>query len=209
LVEYSSQVVVADGKPSSRRRAHQRFDRMKTRLAKDLTDQQSPEQSLPKSGAVADRLPEPRDRAAVEDAASHSGTDDVGSVPSFLLFLLLLLLLPCQNEELRVGRQHFADGILKLTPGLNPAPYLIDPFFRDVLDLLFPLDHKGQRPHRMAAVLGAMTGRLAAAQMGEGEGSRESILGDVETAHELERALTQLRSARALGFLAHLTVYIQ
>src|ERR1039458_4459281 len=35
-----------DGEPSSSRRAHQRFDRMKTRLAEDLAYQQSPEQTL-------------------------------------------------------------------------------------------------------------------------------------------------------------------
>jgi hypothetical protein len=61
----------------------------------------------------------------------------------------------------------------------------------------------------MTAVLGAMTGRLAAAEMGEGEGAWEGILGDVETAQQLEFALTQPRSERALGFLINLNVYIQ
>jgi hypothetical protein len=61
----------------------------------------------------------------------------------------------------------------------------------------------------MAAILGAMTGGLAAAEMGEREGARESILRDVETMHELELALTEPRSAEALGFFVHLTVYIQ
>jgi hypothetical protein len=61
----------------------------------------------------------------------------------------------------------------------------------------------------MAAVIGAMTGGLAAAEMGEGEGARESILGDMETAHQQELALTQSRSERASSLMSHLTVYIQ
>jgi hypothetical protein len=61
----------------------------------------------------------------------------------------------------------------------------------------------------MAAVIGAMTGGLAAAQRREREGSREGILGDLETAHPLELALTQPGSERASGWFNHLTVYIQ
>jgi hypothetical protein len=61
----------------------------------------------------------------------------------------------------------------------------------------------------MAAVLGAMTGGLAAAEMREREGARESLLGDRETAPQLELALTQSRSERASGFVNHLNVLIQ
>ena len=119
------------------------------------------------------------------------------------------MLLARQPEQLRVGRQYFADGILKLPTRRNPTPYLLNPLLGDVLNLLFPLDHKGQRPDRMPAVIDAMTGRLAAAEMGEGEGARESILGDVETAQQLELALPQPRSERASGWMIHLNVNIQ
>jgi hypothetical protein len=61
----------------------------------------------------------------------------------------------------------------------------------------------------MPAVIEAMTGRLAAAEMGEGEGARESIPGDVETAQQLELALPQPRSERAPGLMNHLHVYLQ
>jgi hypothetical protein len=61
----------------------------------------------------------------------------------------------------------------------------------------------------MAAVLGTMTGGLAAAEMRESEGARESILGDMETAQQLELALTQSGSERASGLMNHLNVYIQ
>jgi hypothetical protein len=60
----------------------------------------------------------------------------------------------------------------------------------------------------MAAVLGTMTGRLAAAEMAEGERARESILGDMETAHELKLALAESRSGGASGLIIHLSVSI-
>src|SRR6267143_2198699 len=166
-------------------------------------------ESVPQSVVVGGRRPDPADTAGVEDAASHSGADDVASDRSSLLFLGLLALLACQHQQLRIGRQYFADGVLKLPTCLDPAPYLLDPFLGDVLDPLFPLHHKGQRPDGMAAVLGTMTGGLAAAEMREREGARESILGDMETAQQLELALTQSGSERASGLMNHLNVYIQ
>jgi hypothetical protein len=100
---------------------------------------------------------------------SHSGADDVASRSSFFLFLRLLAL---QHEQWCVGRQHFADSVLKLPPRLDPEPHLVDPTLGDV-DLLFPLNHKGQRPDRMSPVIGSMTGRLAAAEMRKGRGTKE------------------------------------
>jgi len=120
-----------------------------------------------------------------------SGADDVASRSSFFLFLRLLAL---QHEQLCVGRQHFADSVLKLPPRLDPAPHLVDPILGDVLDLLFPLNHKGQRPDGMSPVIGTMTAGLAAAEMRKGEGAWEGIGGDRETPQQLEFALTQSRS---------------
>jgi hypothetical protein len=60
----------------------------------------------------------------------------------------------------------------------------------------------------MATVLGTMTGGLAATEMREGEGARQGILGDRETAQQLKLALTQSRSERSLAFVNHLIVYI-
>jgi len=132
----------------------------------------------PESGVVAGRLPDPGDTVGGEDAVSHSGADDVASRGSFFSFLRLFAL---QHEQLCVGRQHFADSVLKLPPCLDPAPHLLDPILGDVLDLLFPLNHKGQRPDRMAAVIGTMTAGLAAAEMRKGERAWEGIGGDRET----------------------------
>jgi len=61
----------------------------------------------------------------------------------------------------------------------------------------------------MAAVLHAMTGGLAAAEMREREGAGESLLRNRETAQQLELALTQSRSERASGLMNQLNVYIQ
>ena len=133
----------------------------------------------------------------------------MASDPSSLLFLGLLALLARQHQQLRIGRQYFAHGVLKLPTGLDPAPDLLDPFLGDVLDPLFSVHHKGQRPDGMAAVIGTITGGLAAAEMGEGKGARESILGDMETAQQLELALTQSGSERASDLLIHLNVYLQ
>ena len=118
-------------------------------------------------------------------------------------------MLALQHEQLCVGRQHFADGVLKLPSRLDPAPHFLDPILGDVLHLLFSLHHKGQRPDRMAPVLGTMTGGLAATEVREGQGAREGIGGDRETAQQLKLALTQSRSERSISLMDHLNVYIQ
>jgi hypothetical protein len=137
---------------------------------------------------------------------SHNGADDVASNGSFFLFLELLAL---QHQQLSVGRQYFADGVLKLPSRLDPAPHFLDPILGDVLDTFFPLYHKGQGPDRMATVLGTMTGGLAATEMRKGERAREGIDGDRETAQQLKLALTQSRSERSIAPMDHLNVYIQ
>jgi len=60
----------------------------------------------------------------------------------------------------------------------------------------------------MALAFGAMAGGLAAAEMGEGERTREGILGDMETAQQLELALAQSSRERPLGLANHLNVLI-
>src|SRR6266849_3801178 len=132
----------------------------------------------PESAVVADRLQDPGDTVGGEDAVSHSGADDVASNGSFFLFLRFLAL---QHEQLCVGRQHFADGVLKLPSRLDPAAHLI----------------------------GTMTGGLTAAEMRKGERAREGIGGDRETPQQLELALTQSRGERSIAPMDHLNVYIQ
>src|SRR5260370_28359388 len=101
---------------------------------------------VPESGVVAARPLDSRDIVEGEDTASHNGADDVASDRSSLLFLKLLALLVFQHQQLCVGRQHFADSVLKLPPRSASAPYLFDPILGDVLATCFPLNHKIQRP---------------------------------------------------------------
>src|SRR5260370_37829949 len=110
--------------------------------------------------------------------------------------------------KLGVSRQHFTHCILKLPPRSDSAPYLFDPILGDVLDTFFPLNHKGQRPDGMAPIIGTMAGGLAATEMGEGERTGEGIRGSRKTAKQLELALAQSRSDRALAWMNHLIVYI-
>jgi len=77
-----------------------------------------------------------------------------------------------------------------------------------VLDMFFPLDHEGQRPDLMASALGAMAGGFATAQMGEGERTRKSIVGNLEAAQQFELTLPQSRSKRSSGLNYHLIVII-
>ena len=121
---------------------------------------------------------------------------------------LFLALLVSQDEQLGIGRQHFAHGVLKFTSGLDPFAHLVDPWLGNVLDVLFPLDHEGERPDGVALVLGAMTGGLATAQVRKREGAGKEIFGDMEAADQFEFALTQSRGLRALRFVFHLIVII-
>ena len=116
-------------------------------------------------------------------------------------------MLAFQHEQLRVGRQYFTDSILKLPSLLDPAPHL-DPLLGDVLNMFFPLHHKGQRPDGMAAVIDTMTGGLTAAQMRKREGTREGIRGDREAAQQLELTLAQSGSQWPFTSMNHLNVYI-
>jgi hypothetical protein len=60
----------------------------------------------------------------------------------------------------------------------------------------------------MASALGAMAGGFATAQMGEGERTRESIVGNLEAAQQFEFTLPQSRSKRSSGLVNHLIVII-
>jgi len=60
----------------------------------------------------------------------------------------------------------------------------------------------------MAFTLGTMASRLATAKMAEGKRTRQQIVGKVETAHQLELALSQSGSLGALRLDIHLMVII-
>jgi hypothetical protein len=69
---------------------------------------------------------------------------------------------PFQRQQLSVGSEDFNDCLLKLAAAHNARADRVDPVFRDSFDVLFTLDHEGERPNGVALSLGAMTRRLAA-----------------------------------------------
>jgi hypothetical protein len=62
----------------------------------------------------------------------------------------------------------------------------------------------------MAGALGAVAVGLAAAEMGEGKGAGQQIVGKLETTHEFKLALAQSGGLGASGFvfINHLMVYM-
>ena len=178
---------------------------MKTRLPEDLADQQGPEQSLRRNLGLLPTVSRILEIPSEAKTPCHK-VEQMTWRRTVHFFFFLCFLLALQHEQLCVGRQHFADGILKLPSRLDPAPHLLDPLLGDVLDTFFPLDHEGQRPDGMATVLGTMTGGLFRSGDGEDEGAREGIGGDRETAQQLKLALTQSGSEGSVTFMDHLNV---
>ena len=78
-----------------------------------------------------------------------------------------MTLFTCQYQQLRVGSEHFAHGILKFTAGIDLLLHFLDPFFGDALDVLFPAGHERQGPCRMAFVFSTMTSGLPTAGVAE------------------------------------------
>lgn len=98
-----------------------------------------------------------------------------------------------QDQPLRVGREHFADGVLKLATGLYPPLHVLHPIFGDVLDVFLASNQEGERPDGMTGIpwLGAVTGRLATAQVAEAERTRQQIVWDGEATQEWELPLSK------------------
>ncbi|OLE17134.1 MAG: hypothetical protein AUG83_00275 [Acidobacteria bacterium 13_1_20CM_4_57_11] len=153
----------------------------------------------------ADHLREIGNKIVNPVAASRIPTADAAWVlspaPRFSL-------LSRQPQKLGVGGQYLAHGVLKLSPSLDPFAHLVDPLFGNVLDLLFSLDHEGERPDGVALIMDAMTGGLATAQVRERERAGKKIFGDMEAADQFEFALTKSRGLRAVGLAVHLIVII-
>ena len=98
-------------------------------------------------------------------------------------------LLTGQHQQLRVGSQHFAHGILKFTARLDLLLNLLDPFFGDALGLSFPAGHKHQGPRRMAFAFDAVASGFATAGVVEDQGTGEEVVGDWELAQKFKLTL--------------------
>ena len=78
--------------------------------------------------------------------------------------------LASQHQQLSVGGQDFLHRVLELPSGFDAAADVLDPGAGDVPDMLLAPHHEGEGPDGMPLlVLGAVAGRLAAAEMGEGK----------------------------------------
>jgi hypothetical protein len=92
---------------------------------------------------------------------------------------------PFQRQQLSVGSEDFGDCVFELPAAYNARADWVDPVFRDAFDMLFTLDHEGERPNGVALSLGAMTRRLAATPVSQSQGARQAIGRHLETGEEL------------------------
>ncbi len=161
---------------------------------------------MPESGVAAGHLRGLQNSLEVADAASRNSTGDATLDHSSLLFLLLLLLLLLagQNQEFRVGREHFANGVLKLPSGAHPAADLLGPLRGDALHVSLPIDRVGQGPSQVSFTVSTTTGGLSAARITPREGPRQLIVKEREMANEFKLALTQAGSLRGSWLFIHL-----
>ena len=193
---------------SSGCRAHQCFDGMKAVLAEDLTDQQSPQQQLRGNLGLWPTISWIADIPEAEDAASQRRAGDVASGRSSLLFLPLLLLLAGQHQQLGIGRQHLADGILELPPRGDPALYLLGPFRGNAIHVSLPVDHVGQGPSGVPFAAGTATVGFSAARMTQGQGPGELLRQWRQTTNNCKHALAQARGLWCAWFFPHLVAIV-
>ena len=100
-----------------------------------------------------------------------------------------MTLFTSQHQQLRVGREHFAHGILKLTARFDLLLNFLDPFFGDALSVFFPTSHKHQGPGRMAFAFRTVASGLATAGVGEGQGTGEEVARNRELAEKFKLTL--------------------
>jgi|GEM_PF-5336961 hypothetical protein len=94
-----------------------------------------------------------------------------------------------QHQQLRVGREHFAHGILKFAARIDLLLNFLDPFFGDALGVPFPAGHEHQGPRRMAFALDTVASWLATAGVVEDQGTGEKVIRDGKLAQEFKLTL--------------------
>ena len=92
--------------------------------------------SSQESEDTCDRLRELRNRNVNRAAASHKTRVAADSVVSSAPLLLR------QHQQLGVGCQYVAHGVLKLASGIDALLYIFDPGLGNVLDLLLAVHHE-------------------------------------------------------------------
>ena len=109
-----------------------------------------------------------------------------------------------QDQQLCVGSEHFADGILKLTACLDSLLDFLDPLFGDVLGVSFSVHHEDQRPGRMAFAFRTVARGFPTAGVVEDQGTGKQVVRDGELMEERKLTLTQTRGEGSLGYDLHL-----
>ncbi len=110
-----------------------------------------------------------------------------------------LALFAGQDQQLCVGSEHFADGLLKFTACLDSLLDFLDPLFGDALGVSFPSHHEDERPRRMALAFSTVARGFPAAGVVEHQRTREEVVRDLELAEECKLTLTQARGERSFG----------
>ena len=132
----------------------------------------------------------------------------MASVRSSLPVLRSFLLLSGQNQQPGIGRQHLANRILELSPGLDPAPYVLSRLHGDAIHVSFPVDHIGQGKSAVPFAADAATVRLPAAGISLRQDPGELIGQARQTAKNFKLALAQALGQSRAWFLPHLEVIV-
>jgi hypothetical protein len=115
-----------------------------------------------------------------------------------------LTLFTGKRQQLRVGSEHFAHGILKFTAGIDLLLDFREPFFGDALGAPFSIGHEHQRPRLMAFAFGTVASGLATTGVVQDQGTGKEVIGDGELAQQYKLSLTQTGGEGAFGCDFHL-----
>jgi hypothetical protein len=113
-----------------------------------------------------------------------------------------------QDQQLCVGSEHFADGILKLTACLDSRLDLLDPLIGDALGVSVSAHSEDRRPRRMALAFRKVARGFSAARVVEDQGTGGEVVRDRKLAEEFKLTLTQARGERSFGRDLHLVQII-
>jgi hypothetical protein len=115
-----------------------------------------------------------------------------------------MTLFASEDQELRIGGEHLAHGVLKFTASIDLFLDFFDPLFGDALGVSFSVGHEDQRPGSMTLAFGTVTRGLPTAGVVEDQRTGEEVVGDGVVAEELKLTLTQTRGEGAFRGDFHL-----
>ena len=153
-----------------------------------------------KGRAELERLALTPSRTTAADTSPCIARAGAGWAPSSLLPSLF----PCQDQQLGIGGQYFADRFLKLPPGLDAPPHVVHPIFRDAFHPPLALHHKGQHPSRMTLTFRAMAAGMTTAGEIQGQGAGRKVRGQTESTHQFKLRLAKMGGLSATRCIRHI-----